>query len=529
MSLKIESDFNNDFDKYIERQASSQFYNLQDTGKGHFLPSSGVVLINLAYTKYDYEEFQLSRGANNSLLFDEPIWWSTFFHEWIHCYNILGSSLGALYNYAYWMQNTAIVSSLNAFKKTDNLDLNEIRDYKERYMRQFPKLRLWELCQGLCCLFGNGYDRLFSPKVKDYGFILYTFANNFFEEEKENSISYDQFNTIVDKLCRDIVSYGDKYVDLFLEGQINDSEFDFFQKDNGFNSKEKAFILPARAILESYARLCEKVGLEKGLGEIRVVSGKYSEIDKLFNKVYHEKFTGIYFDALRYLEVKLNWILEEYGKEQFHNTCFAIFELSLMTRLHPNLLFKTNKISLEEILIQWRFKRLVDHFRESKSEVLKFFIYKKPIIIKLDEICRDLDWICYSDCLKAIADYYDSTTYYGSLTKHIVSKKLKGEVFLTNMIDGMKLPILTILDEACIYPTENYFGKAVFDDDNFFKNVVNTIIDDFFCGEFFCNNDFEATKYSINKFLSHPKLSKKHFLNYFKTRNYNLYLDIENI
>lgn len=126
-------------------------------------------------------------------------------------------------------------------------------------------------------------------------------------------------------------------------------------------------MLPTRAIVEGYAEHTEFIlfgRLVHDMHEYKINPTIENNFYKKIDEIGKERYGGIYSVVRGMLYDKLGWIQKQRGWFEFYDTCSAIFEIALMTRFHPILLFCDSGPRLDEIFIPFRFQKALNFFFE---------------------------------------------------------------------------------------------------------------------------------------------------------------------
>jgi hypothetical protein len=255
---------------------------------------------------------------------------------------------------------------------------------------------------------------------------------------------------------------------------------------------EEAWLIPTRAVVEGYAKLIESL-MKKTDSDILELPN--FDVDKIFQV----DCTGIYGVTNSLLFSVLGSYMK-FGTIEYIHTCFAIYELSLMSRLYPDLLIRQDKLSYKELFVPHRFGTVLFHLADRKKSIYDYCSSKANIGNGLDAICDELNWMRYSDCLQHLfndVDFFDE--YLNSMVKNIIAEKLKGQIYPFNISFKDVLEsheIIVAFNESLSIPTE-YKDKGL----ALCVSRVISLIKDFFLRYALFDRDFNEMVGIINKYM----------------------------
>ena len=212
-----------------------------------------------------------------------------------------------------------------------------------------------------------------------------------------------------------------------------------FERELSYDNLKKALYAAAdteicintHSILEDYTKLCVyfiELGFFKIFNNSSVSSRRRIPLcDNFLTNIIDVLDDLNKETSFTILRQKLGWIITQKSYADFFYTCMAIYDLSLMTRFHPLLLFRKQELTIDELIIPFRFNRLIKFFNDNNSTI---YDYCDPFTEQwkgFDKICRELKWFSFSECMESIYDLYDLSsyrdTYYGILSRKIVRRR----------------------------------------------------------------------------------------------------------
>ena len=507
------------FERYIKRQSATQISSYEEKEKAFFFPSPPSIILNFNSSEYD-NEFEKKSQYERARKFDQGYSpnFSTIFHEYCHCYNILGTSLGSLLFFISTFQRELISKHLKSenskFGYNTEKDLSKKNKFHKIHSKTINHLEAW---LRLKVLTGNDFDYRFHPFVKDYFALIDWVINSFFNIYKNLFGHFINFHKQTDRLYRDLV----KHADHFIDARFSCDEDKFIEIPTR-SSIAEGFLVPTMTIIEGYAKWCE-------IGNLRNMAAyAYDDPNPLLIKdkledIENKKFRDSTYAFVMNMPAQiLDWI-DDF--DDFKDTCSAIFELSLMTRLHPLLLFEGPPPKLEELLIPFRFRRLMIFFSENKVSLKSLCKNQYDRIEGLDIICKELGWLEYSSALKILLKMYQTSIlnerYDSNLASFIIKKKLKGDVFLYHHIDALEIPCVLIFQDILEVSGHLDFQLAYTqyggDICESFPVFISDIITEVFSREFMVGNGFDKTIFMIKRLFmtSDKKTATREEIEYF--------------
>ncbi|MCG8571071.1 MAG: hypothetical protein MJB14_13100 [Spirochaetes bacterium] len=241
---------------------------------------------------------------------------------------------------------------------------------------------------------------------------------------------------------------------------------------------------------------------------------------------------GVYGITFSLLYYQLNWLMETDYKN-FLYTGAAIFELSLMTKFHPVLLFKNNDFNPNEIFIPMRFKTLLFHFVKNKKSIMDYCDPNQNLLEGLDKICDELGWIKYSECLHSLNDFYNYEPYSNFfecyLAKSIIKLKLNGDVIFDDTRLRKKIPIVEVFNDSIAYPDKELFKKFPGIPEEKPYSSMERFIKGVFQTELMCGKDFQNTIKFIVKYQNMLIKSTETIDNYLERNNFDKFVSSDEI
>ena len=430
-------------------------------------------------------------------------------HEHLHCYNILGSSLASIYAFSSLFRFDAV----NELLTSGNPDL-------ELFNRKVG------LANELFCLFYDTRNNEYLPRIKDFEETLIRYIK-FVQDWHEDLYGKDDSSQEhIVPLVEEIRSCSEEFPDLlFPLDSFPQRIANSIEKILAFDPAKNAFVLPTISLVEGYAQFAENF-FDFHFSHKKRLKKTLQYYEKLKSRrIYRSVET--YKASNQLLNLLLAVIEKKRGSESEATDIYtfqAIYEISLMSRLHPALLFDKElpPPKLEEIFIPKRFTKLFIAFAENECTISDFCNPFRNFLSGLDEICELVGWPPYSKTLTILEGYYKSDkafegTYFGNLCGTIIHNKLRyKQFFLHNPGDLVdELPIFTFNEH-----TKSFRGIERLEEDGYFEiseflHIAKVLIYDTFALEFQNNaNSYEKTKYYIDLLFSADVLKdfKKDFV-----------------
>jgi len=292
-----------------------------------------------------------------------------------------------------------------------------------------------------------------------------------------------------------------------MRWDANDVSNHSLNRIHSYNKNDNAIVLPTYIIIEGYANFCEHfIPISFNNNDN---TGYF--IEEYFRKYYgkEKRKSGVY-NATQQL-LKLLYPIHEKKKatHTFGKTCLFIYELSLLTRLHPALLFSDNLPDITELFVPLRFARLMSFFYENEV-VLEDFGGNKTDIGIMNEICDVLGWPSYFNTMHKLWSFVeryrgdDRDPYFYDLGDILFEYKIwGGSKFKCNPVEYWKeIPVYCYNEGSnSMSYDENLYCSGFYD-----KDIVLHYFDTFLknvCATEFIKKDFtfKNTKAYLQKFF----------------------------
>ena len=508
------------FKVYVARQSVEQISTFQSSDKGYYIPSYPLMILNFSFSDYkrEFKGILESGDLSRNKLKDFPLYFSTVIHEIIHCYHIAGTTVGSLYYLSSWFQSLALEEFINDVEKNPN-NYEVFKKFRYGFIQSVEYLHDWELWQNIKCLFGAGYDsKHFLPTIKDFTSSIAFSLENFFAIYKHHANKDIDFHDCISEILAGLIWQADDCIDYLVRPtDLVDSQNVFKRRNYFLHPVTLKLFTPTRSIIEGYARLCELDNIALTWARCRPIENIFNGIGKSeYLEIVKRKTQGIYGATVAIL-MKL---LDHCDWEPFQKTALSIYELSLMTRFHPMLLFEGKKPALEELLVPFRFRALINYFVENKSSINDFCNPDENLIDGLDQVCDELGWMKYSDSLQKLLEFYRlepwSERYEGFISRYIIQKKLNGDIFISDIYKAGTPPIIMMFDDTILYPDKRIFTNHDGVLNKLFLKAIYNFMRDIFSRELFFRSDFTYTKSNFRKYIldqdGNSGNAKRHFM-----------------
>jgi len=462
-----------EMDHFTDSVALESIEGLTDITNGAYFPYTGIIKIDCKFVEH-FEELQnhyyklsskeiveASKNKTNPTIPD------TFLHEQRHSLHTAGSTLGSIFYLA------------------SNFQLQIMDQIKPLLLKEKP---LGKIRQE----YGSKFRKI--QKIMEL----------FYKTNKENT------SNKIKKYIPSIVWMSKKFREMYLNwgGKKLDSDILLKNLENILNAgADRTFHINTAQVMESYTKLCIDF-VEKGFGKIfkNLIIEDHRLIDNpeatfLSNEFLANSIKNHDESPLEILEKELGWIIKKRGYKTFFFTCMAVYELSLMTRFHPLLLFEKSEITLEEMFVPLRFYRLINFFNESKTTIFDYCDAYTEQWVGFNKICEKLGWMTFSKCLLSIYYMYSSEpylkTYYGETAIKIIWRKTR---YKTHPVKN--LPTLSVFyDKIVKFHPKKGCSEYNFEKELLAKEAVFNTIKRYFLVELFSNKvpaDFERTEEILN-------------------------------
>jgi hypothetical protein len=405
------------YEKYCP-QNTVELQNFYDAPHGQFLEFGPAIKLNIPHdvccdliADTNWGELPLNEDDHHRKLS----------HEVAHYFQLLGTSYGYL---LYRARRARHINFYHLFRRKAEL---------------YPDEKLQRPCKNffMKTLGAGGADSLFSTLAYDYFYwdLMISFLHDYKGRDSEyythsmvglctKILGEDvhNTNTIMDEsVLGDCLALTDKAMRRWMVSLSKD------------DSIYPNFTLSPRAIIEGYARVVEHISLRNK--NVELLLSDQQQFKKMSQTVYG--------DASNYLWEELGNIIHQRQLYPFMMLIFiAIFELSLMVRLHPALMkgIYLKNFKIEEFFVLDRFfsivnvvkKELLDKERLVVSQLIEVSFDNSKFPILLDYICAQLGWLSYSKSLEELSIYYDRASenikhkdarYFYDVTKKIINIK----------------------------------------------------------------------------------------------------------
>lgn len=513
------------FESFIKRNVLSTFQGFEDQGRAIFFPPSPSVWFNASVTNFEHEgELLVRQRKEGKFLVDSTnMFFSSLYHEVFHCYSILGSSLGFLYHYTSYLQK---LLTENILKSVDNLSLYDI--YNPDIQNY---LEVWYLAQELDTLFHSTMDSLHISQLKDFSVSLYNFlVATKFHHDIRISLDCDvNIREVEFQLFNEILLYGKSFPDA-LKIDPN-SPLPDMPDAPYYNPNLNCYVMPTNQIIDGYANHIETLVL---MYDMLPLFQDKKDLRKVLSSLTEERWGDDYKSANKFLAHYLCLINATKSADEVNATCLCIYELSLMTRLHPYLLYKNEELNIDEILVPRRYSTLVTYFSKNMTSISDFCDPSKDLMKGLDRICSELNWLKYSDCLKEIYALYDTNLFKGDyfawLSRYIINKKLNGEIFPGNYnYLAFEFPIPLFFDDNVQWHRFDLLEQSGFSKQYLYWEIIDSVIKHVLGKEMVCGNSIDHTKHYLRKLAIIPAIGPKEINKYLKNNGLDRFLNLDEI
>jgi len=428
-------------------------------------------------------------------------------HENLHCYHILGSTLGSIY----------ALSSEFRFDAVNDLLTSDSPDLELIY-------RKMSFANELFCLYYNTRNNEYLPKIKNFEETLIQVIKVLQDLYEDLYGKDDSILAHIVPLIDEIKKYSEEYPDVLFPQDFFSDDVTLLGKIHAFAPAANAFVLPTNSIIEGYAEFAESF-FEFHFSSEPILKKTLKYYDKIKSGKKYSSH-GVYKASNQLLNLLLGGIEKRRSTKVEPTDIYtyqAIYEISLMTRLHPALLFDKElpPPKLEEIFIPKRFAILFMTFAENNYTINDFCDPFRNFLSGLDAICELLGWPSYSSSLSKLKKYYShkafEESYFSNLSGTIIHNKLVyKKFFLHNPGDLVdELPVFTFNEH-----TKSLRGIERLEEDGYFNiseflYAAKILIYDTFAIEFQNNeNSYEKTRYYIDILFSADVLKdlKKDFI-----------------
>ncbi len=401
--------------------------------KGKYIPNSCFILINANFHDYLTDINSSELKNHNEILFNTQNEISrSLIHEFMHCFHTMTSPLGAINIICSEKQNYWLIEYLQTIEEFDGSHFERYKDERILNYLYSKEFNSWLNYQKVLNCFKGVLRNKFLPKVKDYANPIHWAMCAFSDIYEGLSGQKANFQNLSYKLSEELVIKAEQSLvtSLFYFG--NEKQKDW-KKQFSYNKNYDCVFLTTHIILEGYAKIIEFYINNKekidNCDSIDTHSEIWEQLVKSLKGIYSVTVTNVLND--------LHWILTERGIHEFIFTCFSAYEIALMTRFHPILLYESEDICLSEIFIPHRYMKVINFFSDKRLSISDFISESddanQDIIKALDKICAEISFLKYSVCLERISDLYDSdilnSGYQSILGKFYCDYKKKVDVF----------------------------------------------------------------------------------------------------
>ncbi len=501
------------FEYYVSTQSMQKLSSICDFSKGFYYPLAPSIHLNFKFSELTNEATSLFITNNQrKSSINIPDKYNTYIHEIAHAYQFLGSSLGSVYNLCSNFQIISFDEFLSKNQESYGLNYNMLQESRPLSRIVDKYITKWFCYQNFRTIFEGDYTSgNYTPALKDYSQTIKTIADDFFNlynihnPKRNNKIK-------ISKLLFQLLDSSDMYFDLFFD---HIELFSAYGKEYGssypLGPGGLGLFISTKSIIEGYARLCEilfshKIILPHWQDNENSVFPKRSE----YSSSIENKLIGEYGHSFV--------LLYNYLKSSKDNIILfisiVVHELSLMTRLHPALLFEGEDPNLEEILIPMRFNRLLDLFGRKKASFEDFGGFSVSPIEFMDRICKELGWLSYTSSLKRLIEFNStsglSDTYFGKLSSLILEMKITGKLSIFDILENGCPPIPIFLEnESTFIQNEKYANfLASINPNEILDITITNFLKDIFSKELIWGSDCSQTKALIKKYVMTEKTTK---------------------
>lgn len=424
--------------------------------KGKYIPNSCLILINSKFQDYlkKFDSFNLKK-PQEILFNNQNEIGQSMIHEFMHCFHAMTSPLGIMDIICSGKQNYWLMEFLQTIDEYNDLPFEKYKNDRVLDRIYSKEFNSWLSYQKFLNCFKGVIRNKYVPRVKDYANSIHYVMCAYSDIYEKVSGRKANFKNMSYKLSEELVIMGEQLLvtSLFYFGSESRNSW---RKQFSYNENYDCVFLTTHAILEGYAKLIEFY--IDNLEQIDYCDAVDTE-NEIWKKLA-DYLSGIYSVTVTNVINDLHWILEERGIKEFIFTCFSAYEIALMTRFHPILLYESDAISLSEILIPRRYMKVVNFFSESKVSISDFIPesenVNQQIIQALDKICDEISFLRYSVCLEKTSAFYDSDVlgndYYSILGKFYCDYKQKVDIFGVEIRRHPIHPIV-FFNDVVIVPT----------------------------------------------------------------------------
>jgi hypothetical protein len=398
-----------------------------DSAKANFVTQCGLVIMDVDVETFQ-SELKIFRENKfpeiQKLLKNSSPWFTSLLHECLHCYHLLGTTTGWAEYFFSTKQNELISTCISQFKEAVKEDIRKSNDHYNEIRRNCNSFTIARYIFQLRPLFGSSIDvnvtrnKYHIPKVGDFFTPLTYGLHHFRHLSRFKKIN---FSKIIDEFSLESAKSMRQPVDFALKGDIFSN---IYKNSYNFVVRDNALYLSTKSIIEGYARLQEGYLFGYAVMDSTTSYDTFSDLLKELSREqasnYLTEFVkrlrigievkeqGIYKDAIVILKHALGFILKKKDINEYYQTCFAVFELTLMTRFTPNTVFKKDPspLNLNELLIPYRFIAVLKYFLDNDRSISDVGNAKSTDIDRLDIICEALGWVKYSYLLTEIEELY---------------------------------------------------------------------------------------------------------------------------
>ena len=534
--------YHSPFENHINK-STNNIVSVQDSSKGFYMPELSAVVMNVDYKEVMDEYMNLGEFFSQYDPQNNPMWFSSLFHEMSHYYTISGTSLGGIHALAWWAQKHQIENFIEDMAVESPDAIKQFIAQKKTYIKRYGSIKDWRLWQNIKCLFTGGYDEYldfgYMRKVSDFSASLYHAIAIFSiineKQSNSNTVGFDDLNKL---LFLDMAQCGDVYIDYLFSvedfgGSFDKAIHDFSDEESLISDLLLSYYVPSSAIIEGYARWCEWFNFIYAMR--KKDPSKYMLTDskkEKFNSYQKHKWEGVY--GLTTSIMSFHFIdLAKENMEDFRDTISAIYELSLMTRLHPALLPLNKKPRLNEIIISQRFRILLSYFFTKKESLYNLCGKDGDFVSGLDKVCSDLGWIKYSESLEALRSFYSHESwrdfYPFVVNRMIIENKLKGNLFIYKGEDFNNIPSYIIFNDTILLPDISYYPDLNIGEQDRGFSFLKGITQNIFSQELFCMDGFDYTKKFLRRCYFINKNDKDFLSELINQKGLSLFLDVNDI
>lgn len=466
----------------------SQF---SDNIRANCIPAFPILIFNETKNAF-FEGLAPSLQPNAITDDDHPFWELSLYHELLHAFHIHSSSLGFVYS---WI-STSKYKSAKVFSeelRKAGIDHANLQDKLEILKRKNDTFKNWknfeEFKRVNFCSTKNGVVPRISTVIP--AFNIYLLSTGILNEHYEVRVKdYSDYYTA---LCRQLCHFSDTPVEAIFDPST-DFEGTDIKRDipQAYLPSHDLIRLSVYDIIEGYARMVEKFFYFEKL----VWSGVAKEEAKnVVESFYQERGIPEDYTAITIIEKYLGDKFCSQPYEQQLVTISAIFDVSIMTRSHPVLIYSDNKVDYKDFFIPLRFKKILNFMKKTSTTLLDYYALEKidnssilqtsHYMNALDSICAQAGFLSYTESIKTLIAFYSHEHFKKEHTaiysKKALALKINQPLIFPKFKDLLDLPATLVFSDAsptiCNRDKNPGFAKHV--DGECFRNTAHYVFNHF--------------------------------------------------